>query len=162
MNEDKYFDKLINSIKNPLEFNILISLDESVKKLSNNEKFELDEKLKIIGVSNGYFNIIREDTGWYSLTTLGLELKESKKPYKKFKKNTKTKSMTRFEKWSLILVVVGIILASFWECYDIYKSETVNNQFYRTNDSLKSKTYNKVEEKERTVLDTSKTKKASD
>ena len=158
MNIDKYFNELIKRIENPSEFNILISLSELVENLTTDEKIELDDKLKIIGVSKGYFNIINDETGWYSLSELGIELKESNELYKKFEKKRNSKPMTKFEKWSLILVIVGIILGSFWKCYDIYKAVPESNQSSHTSDSLKPKTYNKVEDKEKTLLDTSKTK----
>tara|TARA_B110000259_G_C13859368_1_gene340192 strand:+ start:77 stop:607 length:531 start_codon:yes stop_codon:yes gene_type:complete len=86
MNKDKYFDKLINRIKNPLEFNILITLSELVDNLSTEEKIELDDELKIIGVSKRYFDIINDETGWYSLSEKGLKLKElgGQLEYKKY------------------------------------------------------------------------------
>jgi hypothetical protein len=115
MDTDKYFNELIKRIENPLEFNILISLSELVENLSNAKKIELDDKLKIIGVSKKYFDIINDTTGWYSLSESGIELKESNKPYKKFEKRRKSKPMTNFQKWSLFLLIATPISGIFYQ-----------------------------------------------
>lgn len=131
MNTDKHFDLLIDKIENPLEFNILISLSDSVKNLSTNEKISLDDELKIIGVSKGYFNIIREDTGWYSLTKKGIKLKEYSKGHKKFDKKL---NLNPLDWYKIVAIVLSVIFFGF-NFYQKQNYDNLKSQY----DSLKTK-----------------------
>lgn len=161
MNTDKYFNELISRIENPLEFNILVTLSELVDNLTIDEKNELDDKLKTIGVSKGYFNIINDGTGWYALSELGIELKESNKLHKEFEKKRKSKPFDK-KYIGFGLTAIVIILSVVWRCEDKKEVVPVDNQSYHPTETSSEKPYNKTVEKEQTLLDTSKTKTASD
>lgn len=110
MNIDKRFDLLIDKIEDPLEFNILVTLNKSIKTLSTNEKISLDDKLKAIGVSKEYFSIINEDTGWYSLTEKGIKLKEYSKGHIKFERKINS---TPLDWYKITAIVLSVIFFGF-------------------------------------------------
>ena len=99
MTDEKYFVLLIHTIESPLEFSILRSLSNSTKDLSTEEKNILGEKLGLTGVSRGYFKVLNKDTGWYSLTEKGINLKDFEKGYVNYeelmnKKDSELKNVT--------------------------------------------------------------------
>jgi hypothetical protein len=147
------------SINNPITKVLKHETKEERKKF-----FSVVESVELFAKNN---DLIEKNGngGWFSLTEKGKELKQTDLGFEKFKNKSKKKVMTKFEKWSLILIALPIIINLIqWNYSSTLKSEleSCNSEL----DSLKTELYSKksikTENKVKTLSDILKTKKESE
>ncbi|QXP63268.1 hypothetical protein [Polaribacter sp. HaHaR_3_91] len=157
----KYLDIVFKDITN---FN-LVSINNSIAKVLKHETKEEKEKLfltvkkvKLFGKNNDLFEK-NGDGDWYLLTEKGKELKKSKLGFNKFENKSKKRSMTKFEKWSLLLITLPIIINLIqWNYSSTLKSEleSCNSEMNSLKTELNSNKNTKTEKKMKKILDTLK------
>lgn len=158
MNIEKLFDLLIDKIENPLEFNILITLHDSIETLSTNEKISLDDKLNVIGLSKGYFSIINEDTGWYSLTEKGIKLKEYSKGHIKFEKKINSKPLD----WYKITAIVLSVIFFGFNFYQKQNYDDLKSQYYSCQKELSNSNNKLIVNRNKTLSNSLEAKNMED
>ena len=165
----KYLDIVIKNIENTEMFVIENILSKETK-LSFDEINEIELDLISFGSkdkSNLYelLNPENKSTRWLKLTEEGEKLKSSEKGFEKYKKNLEKTPMTKFEKWSLLLIILTIIINLIqWNYSSTLKSdlESCTSEL----DSLKTELYSKenikIENNGKTLNKSLETKKESE
>lgn len=164
----KYIDLLFNDIKDFNLFSINNILFDIIKPNERDnievERFrKIEKEVKIFGLNNDLF-IKYNDNGWFSLTDKGKEMKKSNLKFEKFNKKFEKKPMTKFEKLSLLLIALPIIINLIqWDYSSNLKLQldACNSELDSLNNILSSRKNIMIENKESKALNIKETKKES-
>jgi hypothetical protein len=159
----KYLDILFKDITDFELVSIKNSISKALKHETKEEKkkfFLVVDSVKLFAKNKGL--IEKNGNGdWFKLTDKGKKLKQSNLEFEKFENKSKKKSMTKFEKWSLILIAVPTIFNLIqWNYSSTLKSEleSCNTEL----DSLKTELYSKKSIKTENKVNPLETKKESE
>ena len=164
----KYIDLLFNDIKDFNLFSINNILFDIIKPNERDkievERFrKIEKEVKIFGLNNDLFKKYNENGG-FSVTYKGKEMKKLNLKFEKFNKNFGKTTMTKFEKWSLLLIALPIIINLIqWNYSSTLKLQldACNSELDSLNNILSSRKNIMIENKESKVLNIKETKKVS-
>ncbi|WGD34701.1 hypothetical protein [Olleya sp. YS] len=136
----KYFDIIIKELDDVSFFSVNnILIDNKHLKIDTKEEreylFELTNKIKTLGISRGYFQKNGEN-GWLELTVKGIELKDSKKGFLKFIKDSKTKSESTFDKIIFYFKNNRIIAVLLFVVFVIFIGSKAFNEFSKAKENI--------------------------
>ena len=164
----KYIDLLFSDIKDFNLFSINNILFDIIKPNERDnievERFrKIEKEVKIFGLNNDLFSKYN-DNGWFSLTDKGKEMKKSNLKFEKFNNKSGKKPMTNFEKLSLLLIALPIIINLIqWNYSSTLKLQldACNSELDSLNNILSSRKNILIENKELKGLNIKETKTES-